>query len=188
MRRASRRATPRASSSPTGRATWPRSSRACSTRSAPAWCRPAPPRGRRRHGGAAPPRPSDPARRRAAVPGGPGSRPGGPRRRRAERRRRPARRRHGAGHLMPHVRLVAVLLAALILAPAAFAAEWGLIQPGVSTTQTVRERYGAPSRTDRKKVEQYDTETWIYEGDRAPAGLLRLTIDFGLLRDNKYRP
>jgi len=89
---------------------------------------------------------------------------------------------------MPHVRLVAVLLAALLLAPAAFAAEWGLIQPGVSTTQTVRERYGAPSSTDRKKVEQYDTETWIYEGDRAPAGLLRLTIDFGLLRDNKYRP
>jgi hypothetical protein len=89
---------------------------------------------------------------------------------------------------MPRATLVAVLLAALLLAPAAFAAEWGLIEPGVSTTQTVRERYGAPSRTDRKKVDQYDTETWIYEGDRAPTGLVRLTIDFGLLRDNKYRP
>jgi hypothetical protein len=89
---------------------------------------------------------------------------------------------------MPRATLVAVLLAALLLAPAAFAAEWGLIEPGVSTTQTVRERYGAPSRTDRKKVDQYDTETWIYEADRAPTGLVRLTIDFGLLRDNKYRP
>jgi hypothetical protein len=84
--------------------------------------------------------------------------------------------------------LAAVLLAALSVAPAAFAAEWGLIQPGVSTTQTVRERYGAPSRTERKKVEKYDTETWIYEGDRAPTGLMRLTVDFGLLRDTRYLP
>jgi len=90
---------------------------------------------------------------------------------------------------MPRARLAAFVLAALVLAPAAFAAEWGLIQPGVSTTQTVRERYGAPSRTERKKVEnKYDTETWIYEGDKAPSGIVRLTIDFGLLHDNKYRP
>jgi len=89
---------------------------------------------------------------------------------------------------MPRFMRVAVLLAALLVAPAAFAAEWGLIQPGISTTQTVRERYGAPSRTERKKVEKYDTETWIYEGDRAPSGLIRLTVDFGLLRDNKYTP
>jgi hypothetical protein len=84
--------------------------------------------------------------------------------------------------------LAAAVLAALLLAPAAFAAEWGLIQPGVSTTQTVRERYGAPTRTERKKVEnKYDTETWIFEGDKAPRGIVRLTVDFGLLADNKYR-
>ena len=82
----------------------------------------------------------------------------------------------------------AVLAVLLLLAPPASAAEWGLIQPGISTTQTVRERYGAPSRTERKKVEKYDTETWIYEGDRAPNGLMRLTVEFGLLRDNKYMP
>ena len=83
--------------------------------------------------------------------------------------------------------LVVAVLLPLALAPVAFAAEWGLIEPGVSTMQTVRERYGAPSRTERKKLDAYDTESWIYEGDRAPTGLVRLAVDFGLLRDNKYR-
>jgi len=84
----------------------------------------------------------------------------------------------------------ALLACALLLATAshAGAAEWGLIEPGVSTTQSVRARYGAPSRVDREKVDNYDTEKWIYEGDRAPSGVIRLAIDFGLLQDNKYRP
>jgi hypothetical protein len=84
----------------------------------------------------------------------------------------------------------AVVLALLLLgAPAlARAAEWGLIQPGVSTTQTVRERYGAPTRVERQKVDNYDTESWVYEGTRAPTGMVRMTVDFGLLRENKYRP
>jgi hypothetical protein len=85
-------------------------------------------------------------------------------------------------------RLAALVLFVALLPPMAFAAEWGLIQPGVSTTQTVRERYGTPTRTERKKLDKYDTETWVYDGDRAPAGLKRLTVDFGLLRDNRYRP
>ena len=82
------------------------------------------------------------------------------------------------------------LVAGLVLLAAApaWAAEWGLIQPGVSTTQSVRQRYGAPSRVDKVKVEKYDTESWVYEGDRAPTGLIRLTVDFGLLRDNRYLP
>jgi len=84
--------------------------------------------------------------------------------------------------------LVVLLLTGLLSPLAARAAEWGLIQPGVSTTQSVRQRYGAPSRTERKKVDTYDTESWIYEGDRAPSGLMRLTVDFGILQDNKYRP
>ena len=88
---------------------------------------------------------------------------------------------------MRHTLSVVAVLLLLALAPAAFAAEWGLIEPGVSTMQTVRERYGAPSRTERKKLDAYDTESWIYEGDRAPTGLVRLAVDFGLLRDNKYR-
>jgi hypothetical protein len=87
------------------------------------------------------------------------------------------------------VRLVLPLLAAwLTLAPPARAAEWGLIQPGVTTTQGVRERYGAPSRIERQKVETYDTERWVYEGPRAPTGIMRMTVDFGLVRDSRYQP
>jgi hypothetical protein len=85
-----------------------------------------------------------------------------------------------------------VLLATLLLVLAlpcrpAGAAEWGLIQPGVSTTETVRERYGAPTRVDRQKVEGYDTETWVYEASKAPVGVERLTVEFGLLQAEKYR-
>ncbi|HET7341193.1 MAG TPA: hypothetical protein VFL90_07000 [Methylomirabilota bacterium] len=83
--------------------------------------------------------------------------------------------------------LVAAATLLLAAAASALAAEWGLIQPGVSTTQTVRGQYGAPTRMTREKIENYDTEKWIYEGEQAPAGIVRLSVDFGLLRDNKYR-
>jgi hypothetical protein len=68
------------------------------------------------------------------------------------------------------------------------AAEWGLIRPGVSTTETVRAKYGAPSRVDRQKVENYDTENWVYEEAQAPVGVQRMTVEYGLLHDGKYRP
>jgi hypothetical protein len=80
------------------------------------------------------------------------------------------------------------LIAALLLAALpAWAAEWGLIRPGVSTTATVRERYGAPTRVERQKVEGYDTENWVYEGNRAPTGVERLTVEFGLVQLDTYR-
>ena len=84
--------------------------------------------------------------------------------------------------------LVAAVLVVVAAAGLAGAAEWGLIQPGVSTTQSVRAQYGTPSRVDRQKVDNYDTEKWIYQDDRAPTGIVRLTVDFGLLRDGKYQP
>jgi hypothetical protein len=82
-----------------------------------------------------------------------------------------------------------VVAAALLLAAAAPAAasEWGLIQPGISTTQTVRAQYGAPTKVTREKVDNYDTEKWVYEGEQAPSGVVRLSVDFGLLREGKYR-
>ena len=83
--------------------------------------------------------------------------------------------------------LAVAALAALLLAPPALAAEWGLIRPGVSTTKTVRERYGAPSRTEHVKIDKYDTERWIYEDEKAPSGIVRMTVDFGLVHDDKYR-
>ena len=83
---------------------------------------------------------------------------------------------------------IVVALGLAALAALADAAEWGLIRPGTSTTTTIRERYGAPSRVDKQKVEKYDTENWIYEGDKAPVGIERLTVEFGLLQQDKYRP
>jgi hypothetical protein len=84
---------------------------------------------------------------------------------------------------------LALLVAAAVAVPAASApaAEWGSISPGVSTTETVRAKHGAPTRIDRQKVEGYDTESWIYEGKGAPVGMQRLTVEFGLVQAEKYR-
>jgi hypothetical protein len=84
----------------------------------------------------------------------------------------------------------ALLLAALVLLAGGpvGAAEWGLIRPGATTKDAVRARYGLPTRVDRQKVETYDTETWIYEEERAPTGLERLSVEFGLLHQDKYQP
>ena len=84
-----------------------------------------------------------------------------------------------------HVLLVALLLVGLTTPVGA--AEWGLIRPGVSTMEALRGRYGAPTRIDRQKIDTYDTENWVYEGDRAPVGVERLTVEFGLVQQDKYR-
>lgn len=68
------------------------------------------------------------------------------------------------------------------------ASDWGGISPGTSTVETVRSRYGAPSRESREKLEGYDTTRWVYEGATAPPGLKRLIVDFGLLTSTGYRP
>ena len=70
----------------------------------------------------------------------------------------------------------------------ALAAEWGGIEPGVTTVEQVRERYGAPTRETPKKVEGYDTLEWVYEGAHAPAGLVRMMVEFGILIPEGYQP
>ncbi len=84
---------------------------------------------------------------------------------------------------------IAILALALSMgAPSVVAAaDWGAISPGTSTIENVRERYGAPSRETRQKVEGYDTVQWIYEGARAPAGMKGMTVDFGLLTPAGFR-
>jgi len=85
-------------------------------------------------------------------------------------------------------RALLLLTVLLALAWPARAAEWGNVQPGVSTLEQVRERYGEPSKETRAKVEGYDTLRWIYEGSQAPGGFVRMTVDFGLLTPSGYRP
>ncbi len=88
------------------------------------------------------------------------------------------------------VALAGVTLCALLLVSLgpAIAEEWGGIEPGVTTTDQVRARYGAPSKETRGKAEGYDTVTWVYEDARAPGGIHRMTVDYGLLTPQGYKP
>jgi hypothetical protein len=84
------------------------------------------------------------------------------------------------------VALLGVLLAAAGAAPAR-ASEWGGIVPASSTMESVRAQYGGPTRTQAQKLDNYDTATWIYDGAQAPRGLVRMTVDFGILQAGGYR-
>jgi hypothetical protein len=85
------------------------------------------------------------------------------------------------------MRLALLLVLALMVEPAA-ASNWGGIEPGVTTVDQVRERYGRPTREARPKIEGYDTQQWVYEGGQAPAGISRMTVDFGFLASGVYKP
>ncbi|MGH7388454.1 MAG: hypothetical protein ACREM3_03230 [Candidatus Rokuibacteriota bacterium] len=89
-----------------------------------------------------------------------------------------------------NVRVLRALVLALslgALAAPALAAEWGTIIPGTTTMEQVRAQYGGPTRTTTQKTDNYDTAQWTYEGARAPAGMIRMTVDFGLLSGSTYR-
>src|SRR5215510_15314998 len=82
----------------------------------------------------------------------------------------------------------AVVLVALVVgARAVIAADWGGVIPGESTKDTVRARHGDPTRTTNQKIDRFDTVQWVYEGDRAPTGMSRMTIDFGLAAPTGFR-
>lgn len=81
-----------------------------------------------------------------------------------------------------------VALALFVLVGAADAADWGSIVPGETTMEAVRTRYGLPVSRRTEKVEGYDTTEWVYEGQRAPRGIQRLTVSFGLLTPRGFRP
>jgi hypothetical protein len=85
--------------------------------------------------------------------------------------------------------ILALMLGLAVAAPAASWGEsWGGIEPGQTTIGQLRERYGAPSKETKQKTEGYDTVTWIYEGDHAPAGMIRMTVDLGLLKPDGFKP
>ncbi|HWN56391.1 MAG TPA: hypothetical protein VNP91_14860, partial [Methylomirabilota bacterium] len=85
------------------------------------------------------------------------------------------------------VRTMLAGVLALGLAGTAQASEWGGITPGVTTLEQVRERYGAPSKESKAKIENYDTTTWTYEGPRAPAGMNRLVVEVGWLARDGFK-
>ena len=86
-------------------------------------------------------------------------------------------------------RLLLLATLAVGLAPgAAWAERWAGIEPGVTTMPQVRERLGPASRETRKKVDNYDTMEWVYEGQQAPAGFFRMTVEFGMLVKDTFNP
>ena len=81
-----------------------------------------------------------------------------------------------------------LVVAALALDGGTVAAEqWGGIEPGESTMAVVRSLRGSPTRTTTQKVDGYDTAEWIYEDAKAPGGIRRMTVDFGLMTPRGYR-
>jgi len=77
--------------------------------------------------------------------------------------------------------VVALVLVLALAVSSVRAAEWGTLEPGVSTMDTVRARFGTASKTSVQKLEGYEVAQWVYEGAAAPPGLTRLTVDFGLV-------
>jgi hypothetical protein len=65
--------------------------------------------------------------------------------------------------------------------------EWGLIDPGRTTMDAVRARYGEPTRATSEKSDGYDVAQWVYEGEQAPVGMERMVVDFGILTPQGYR-
>jgi hypothetical protein len=76
----------------------------------------------------------------------------------------------------------------LLAAGAGAAADWGNIAPGRTTDEMVQSQYGPPTRRTQLNVEGHDTAQWIYEGRQAPAGIVRMVVDFGLLTPAGYQP
>ena len=92
--------------------------------------------------------------------------------------------------MRPLARLTVFLVAAAFVLDVgrAVAEQWGGIEPGESTMAVVKSLRGTPTRTAKQKLDGYDTEEWVYEDAKAPAGIRRLTVDFGLVTPSGYRP
>lgn len=68
------------------------------------------------------------------------------------------------------------------------AESWGGLTPGVSTRRDVETLFGRPSR-ERPVVEEGRTvPEWTYVAERAPSGLERMVVSFGLLRGGAFDP
>ncbi len=88
-------------------------------------------------------------------------------------------------------RRVAAVTTALVLllgAGLARAADWGGITPAETTLEAVRARYGEPSKAEKKKAESRDVTVWTYDGSRAPRGLVRMMVEFGVRQSGRYQP
>jgi hypothetical protein len=104
-------------------------------------------------------------------PGGPGAGTGG-----------------GSGRRVARALALALLLALLGPERAGRAESWGGITPGETTRAQVQALFGPPSREQTVVEEGRTALEWTYMGERAPRGLTRMAVSFGLLRGGRFEP
>ena len=97
--------------------------------------------------------------------------------------------RRAAGLRLVRWMLGLALAAAAVAGTRDGAAEtWGGLTPGETLRSGVESLYGRPSR-ERPLVEEGRTVAeWTYAGDRAPRGLERMVISFGLASGATFNP
>jgi hypothetical protein len=83
---------------------------------------------------------------------------------------------------------VALGLAVLAWAVLAGAASWGGITPGETLRRDVQARYGPASRERTVTDDGRTAAEWTYTGERAPGGIERMVVSFGLLRGGSFAP
>jgi hypothetical protein len=68
------------------------------------------------------------------------------------------------------------------------AENWGGLTPGESTHAQVESLYGRPSRERPVTEEGRTVAEWTYAADRAPRGLERMVVSFGLMVGGRFMP
>jgi hypothetical protein len=91
----------------------------------------------------------------------------------------------GAGRRIAGVALGLAVLAGAVLAGAA---GWGGITPGETLRREVQARYGPPSRERTVTEDGRTAVEWTYTGERAPGGIERMVVSYGLLRGASFVP
>ena len=83
---------------------------------------------------------------------------------------------------------LAVIGAFLVFRGDVGAESWGGITPGETTRAGVERLYGRPSR-ERSVVDEGRTVAeWTYAEDRAPRGLVRMVVNYGLMSGDRFVP
>jgi hypothetical protein len=83
---------------------------------------------------------------------------------------------------------LALIVAVLGTAGDVGAESWGAITPGETMQTGVERLYGRPSRERTLVDEGRTVAEWTYAEDRAPRGLTRMVISYGLMVGDRFTP
>jgi hypothetical protein len=83
---------------------------------------------------------------------------------------------------------LAAILMLLVAGGDVCAETWGGITPGETTRAALEALYGRPSRERTLVDEGRTVGEWTYAEDRAPKGLIRMVVNYGLLVGDRFMP